>query len=219
MNGWAQNFADGIVHHRELEAVHHKHLAKIDDLDQRRGGNLRQFEDVPTPEEYDAELSGIEADMRREIANVVTANLSDIMDMYLPEQLQVMSGLARSYGVSDVWFCSVPSQTNTNRAFWAAGTAMGLVTNCWYDAFKSKLRLQYYNPVTRYISYKGHGSHSDELPAGTKTVFDVLGDEGIELEVLLDREPHRAPILPTSDSGHVFFLLPAGTGLRIACKT
>lgn len=121
MTGWAQNFCDGIRHHRG------------------------------------------EAD------TVLTKSLvSEILDIYLPDQLPILSGLARSYAVSDLWFCSVPSQTNTNRAFWAAGTAAGLVTNDYYPTFP---KIDYVMPLA-----------SDTLPEGEdangipyrRSMFDVL---------------------------------------------
>jgi phospholipase C len=108
--------------------------------------------------------------------------VSEILDMYVPEQIPVMSGLARHYAVSDLWFCSVPSQTNTNRAFWAAGTAAGLVTNNFYDAFKDS-----WDPRAILVEHQGlklwskqHGSHSDRLPKGTRTMFDILEEDGID---------------------------------------
>lgn len=87
--------------------------------------------------------------------------VSEIMDTYLPEQLPVLNGLARHYAVSDLWFCSVPSQTNTNRAFLAAGTARGMVKNGFYGK-------------NSYYAY----FNSDTLPADTRTVFDVLDENG-----------------------------------------
>ncbi len=58
-----------------------------------------------------------------------TTGIEHIFDVYTPEQLPVLNGLAKHYAVSDEWFCSVPSQTNTNRAFFIAGTSMGLSQN------------------------------------------------------------------------------------------
>ncbi len=48
---------------------------------------------------------------------------------FTPGQLPVLNQLARHYAVCDDWFASVPSQTNTNRAFLVAGTSTGLVNN------------------------------------------------------------------------------------------
>jgi phospholipase C len=54
---------------------------------------------------------------------------SDIMGMYAPEMLPVMSTLARSYAVCDRWFASAPTQTIPNRAFAAAATSQGRLDN------------------------------------------------------------------------------------------
>ncbi|KIG15452.1 Phospholipase C 4 precursor [Enhygromyxa salina] len=120
MDGWAQNFCDGIRHHRgEADTI------------------------------------------------LTNAMVDEIMEMYTPEQLPVMSGLARNYAVSDLWFCSVPSQTNTNRAFWACGHAAGICKNDWRPAIK-------------------YGYASDKMPDGDdangipfrRSLFDVLNDNG-----------------------------------------
>src|SRR3984885_16116317 len=54
---------------------------------------------------------------------------SQVMTGFSPEQVPVLSGLARGFGVFDHWFCEVPSQTFTNRSFWTAATASGFVVN------------------------------------------------------------------------------------------
>ena len=46
-----------------------------------------------------------------------------------PEQLPVLNGIARDFGVFDHWFCEVPSQTFMNRSFWTAATSSGFVVN------------------------------------------------------------------------------------------
>lgn len=56
-------------------------------------------------------------------------NAEQLMESYAPEQLSVLSGLAKNYAVSDRWFCSTPNQTLPNRAFVHAGTSMGRVNN------------------------------------------------------------------------------------------
>ena len=122
MVGWAQNFCDGVRHHRGDVVLTHEWVTQI-------------------------------------------------MDMYVPEQLPVMSGLARHYAVSDLWFCSVPSQTNTNRSFWCSGHAAGIVRNDYCPAIPSRLK----------------EFACDELPDGEdangikfrSSLFDVLTDEGV----------------------------------------
>ncbi|OZG71118.1 phosphoesterase [Hahella sp. CCB-MM4] len=49
----------------------------------------------------------------------------DIMGMYTPELLPVLSGLAKSYAVCDHWYCSVPTETLPNRAFVHMATSLG----------------------------------------------------------------------------------------------
>ncbi len=48
---------------------------------------------------------------------------------YTPEQVPVLSGIAKGFGVFDHWFCEVPSQTLMNRSFWTAATSSGFVIN------------------------------------------------------------------------------------------
>jgi phospholipase C len=49
----------------------------------------------------------------------------NIMGMYTPEMLPVLSALARSYAVCDHWHCSLPTETMPNRAFVNAATSQG----------------------------------------------------------------------------------------------
>ncbi|WP_341755676.1 alkaline phosphatase family protein [Candidatus Tisiphia endosymbiont of Ptychoptera albimana] len=53
----------------------------------------------------------------------------NIMGMFAPEALPVMSSLARQYVVFDRWFSSVPSQTFPNRNFACAATSNGCLEN------------------------------------------------------------------------------------------
>jgi phospholipase C len=53
---------------------------------------------------------------------------AQIMQCYAPEQVPVLSGIAREFGVFDHWFSEVPSQTFMNRSFWTAATCTPLPT-------------------------------------------------------------------------------------------
>ena len=55
----------------------------------------------------------------------------DITWTYTPEpkQAPIINTLAWMYGVSDSWYCSVPTQTNPNRAFSLCGTSEGNENN------------------------------------------------------------------------------------------
>lgn len=71
----------------------------------------------------------------------------DILWTYTPAQLKVMNTLARRYGVSDAWFCSVPTQTNPNRAFSLLGTSEGRENNSHYNAVEQFTRDTIFNAL------------------------------------------------------------------------
>ena len=50
---------------------------------------------------------------------------NDIMGVFPPEMLPVLSGLARGYAVCDHWYASAPTETMPNRAFACAATSQG----------------------------------------------------------------------------------------------
>jgi phospholipase C len=52
-----------------------------------------------------------------------------ITQTFTPKQLPILNGLAKHFAVSDMWFASVPSQTNPNRAFFHCGTSLGRESN------------------------------------------------------------------------------------------
>ena len=54
---------------------------------------------------------------------------SVIMQCFKPKQIPVLTTLAKEFAVFDHWYCSVPSQTWCNRAFWHASTSGGKVVN------------------------------------------------------------------------------------------
>jgi phospholipase C len=62
-------------------------------------------------------------------ARVAGADPKSVMHYYTPEQVPVLSTLARSFGVSDRWHASAPNQTWPNRFFAHCGTANGYVNN------------------------------------------------------------------------------------------
>jgi phospholipase C len=88
---------------------------------------------------------------------------SQIMGGFSPEQLPVLSTLAREFAVFDAWFAAVPSQTYCNRSFFHASTSHGFVTN-------------------------KHGAGYDkwlDAPA-TPTIFDRLEEAGLSWKVYFD---------------------------------
>lgn len=74
-----------------------------------------------------------------------------VMGAYNANQLPVLYGLAENFAVSDRWFCSVPTQTDPNRAFSVCGTSLGAETNSDIDS---------------------------ETYANSNTIFNALGSSG-----------------------------------------
>lgn len=58
-----------------------------------------------------------------------------IMGMYTPATLPVLSALAKGYAVSDYWCSSVPTETFPNRAFVHMATSQGFVSDRSRDVF------------------------------------------------------------------------------------
>ncbi len=54
-------------------------------------------------------------------------SVANIMGMFTPAMLPVLSGLARGYAVCDHWFSSAPTETMPNRIFACAATSQGRV--------------------------------------------------------------------------------------------
>ena len=52
-----------------------------------------------------------------------------IMQSFSPNQVPVLSALARAFAVSDAWFSSVPTQTWPNRGFTHCGSSAGYIDN------------------------------------------------------------------------------------------
>jgi phospholipase C len=60
---------------------------------------------------------------------------SEIMSGFTPEQIPVITGLAKGFSCFDHWYSEVPSQTFPNRSFWVAGTSSGFAVNAPADNF------------------------------------------------------------------------------------
>lgn len=88
---------------------------------------------------------------------------SHIMGGFSPEQLPVLSTLAREFAVFDAWFAGVPSQTYCNRSFFHASTSHGFVTN---------------------QNGGGYDKWLDASPA--PTIFNRLEEAGVSWKVYFD---------------------------------
>jgi phospholipase C len=77
-----------------------------------------------------------------------------IMTGCTPDQLPVLNGIARDFGVFDHWFSEVPSQTFMNRSFWTAATSSGFVVN---------------SPMTKWLAHNDAETLFERLEANGRT--------------------------------------------------
>jgi phospholipase C len=87
--------------------------------------------DVPTNKGFVISFkAAIASDRARHFKDSLPGTVpSEVMGMYTPEVLPVMSALARGFAVCDHWFASAPTQTIPNRAFASAATSLGHLDN------------------------------------------------------------------------------------------
>jgi phospholipase C len=81
------------------------------------------------PGENGPTMDGFVDNYMRQPAADPPADASAVMHYFTPDQLPVLSTLAKQYGVSDRWFASAPCQTWPNRFFAHCCTADGYVNN------------------------------------------------------------------------------------------
>jgi phospholipase C len=74
-------------------------------------------------------MGGFVDNYLRQPMTTPTADPYAIMHYFTPDQVPVISQLARAFGVSDCWHASAPCQTWPNRFFMHTGTANGYVNN------------------------------------------------------------------------------------------
>ena len=75
------------------------------------------------------EMGGFVDNYMRQPATNPMPDPYSVMHYFTPDQVPVISQLARAFGVSDRWHASAPCQTWPNRFFAHAGTAAGYVNN------------------------------------------------------------------------------------------
>ncbi len=82
---------------------------------------------VPTNQGFVVNFkAAIASDLAKKYTDTLPGTLaSQIMGMYTPELLPVLSGLAKGFAVCDRWFASAPTMTMPNRAFASAATSQG----------------------------------------------------------------------------------------------
>ncbi|MDD9964633.1 MAG: hypothetical protein OXR73_00290 [Myxococcales bacterium] len=92
-----------------------------------------------------------------------------IMQSYGRDQLGVLYGLARHYAVSDRYFCSIPSQTNCNRAFSHCGNSLGLSREGVLEAWVNNRDFSF---------VPGHLGQPQGRQFNQKTLWNVLSEHG-----------------------------------------
>ena len=114
------------------------------------------------------------------------AQVLQILRMFTPQDLPALNALARTYGVSDAWFCSVPTQTNANRAFSLCGTSLGEVDNGYYPA-----------------GVRGWVFEADAFK--TPTIWNALADNDVSWAVYYN-EPY--PPIPPFEAPYTWIAFP-----------
>src|ERR1700712_4432963 len=112
-----------------------------------------------------AGMGGFVDNYMRQPATIPGADQYSVMHYFTPDQIPVISQLARAFGVSDRWHASAPCQTWPNRFFVHTGTAGGYVNN---------------SPT--------------KLPFEMETVFNRLADCGQNWRVYFHDIPHTVTL-------------------------
>jgi len=90
-------------------------------------------ETVPTMDGFVADY--ISAFTAEKVRQPRYEEYAQIMTGYTPEQVPVLSAIARGFATFDHWHSDVPSQTFTNRSFYHAASSSGFVVNAPYENF------------------------------------------------------------------------------------
>jgi phospholipase C len=122
---------------------------------------------LPDPLPATAPMTGFVTDYvlnyPADLGNPPTYDQYSVVMACIPRtSVSILSSLARQFAVFDHWFCSVPSQTWCNRAFWHAATSWGHVVNGGGD---------------------DQGSLEWLEDSGGKTLFNALADAGLDWRI------------------------------------
>jgi phospholipase C len=152
-------------------------FAEIDDM-------AAPFNVPPPPVSQPTPMSGFVTDYVNSFKVAMdrfptVAEYTQIMASYTPDQLPVLSSLARGFKCFDHWFCEVPSQTYPNRSFFHAASSSGFVLN-------------------------SHPAGKFSLENNATTIFERLSDAGKSWRVYID----PAQILSATGLIHARRLLP-----------
>jgi len=93
----------------------------------------------------------------------------DILWTYSSSQAKVINLLAGIHAVSDRWFCSVPSETNPNRAYSICGTSLGRESNLHWSAQEQFNTKTIFNWLAEANPPKSWGLYFTDQWVGTKS--------------------------------------------------
>jgi phospholipase C len=94
-------------------------------------GDAENTVNVPPPDGTHAAMQGFLQDFDAD--DDTWDETLQITETYTSAEIPVLYGLAKQYAVSDRWYCSMPTQTNPNRAFSLCGTSLGRLVNGGFD--------------------------------------------------------------------------------------
>jgi phospholipase C len=155
------------------EELHHINTQLFGILDEANRGQVeaRGSYNTPAPSQQPS-MDGFVADYASMLAfengrAPTYDEYAQIMTGYTPQQMPVMSAIARGFATFDHWFCDVPTCTFPNRSFFHAATSSGYVLN-WPPA--------------------------DAFPAHNtaETVFDRLDAAGLTWRIYCDPPCHAS---------------------------
>jgi len=128
------------------EEYFHTNTQLFNTLDDHNKGKIGKYVTAP----WNAPAPGQEPTMEGFVTDYISTFMGEvgrqptyeeyaqIMTGYRPDQLPVLNGIARDFGVFDHWFSEVPSQTFMNRSFWTAATSSGFTINSPMSNFSHK---------------------------------------------------------------------------------
>ncbi len=167
--------------HEVYEHVNYQ-LFEESETPQRNAGSTDDESDPPVPT-----MGGFYKDYAKWYRNN-----AEIMMGYTPEDLPVLNTLARRFAVSDRYFSSVPTQTNCNRAFAAAGNSLGKTKNgdlcAWVNNRNSNL---FARPIGQQFCERTIWNVLDEQNQNLPSDWMIFNSEGNWIENLFKAEGYR----------------------------
>lgn len=132
------------------------------------------YMNYPVPENTPPTMKGFLQNYYDTFYNKADTAYLEILDTYNNNQVPVINFLAKNFAVSDLWHCSIPSQTSINRAFSISGNSVGWMTEADRSA----------NITTAMVNNHYYSNEAGLAPAqfSCKTIWNVLCEAGFTSE-------------------------------------